>query len=64
MFLFIERIVQVLGASKAIEIYKETQRVEADGGVLVMVSYICSLIILTFKKYINFKDFLIIDYRR
>ncbi|XP_041984422.1 phosphorylated adapter RNA export protein [Aricia agestis] len=30
------RIVQVLGASKAIEIYKETQRVEADGGMLVM----------------------------
>ncbi|XP_049876955.1 phosphorylated adapter RNA export protein [Pectinophora gossypiella] len=30
------RIVQVLGANKAIEIYKETQRVEADGGMMVM----------------------------
>ncbi|XP_026763174.1 phosphorylated adapter RNA export protein [Galleria mellonella] len=30
------RIVQVLGAHKAMEIYKETQRVEADGGMLVM----------------------------
>ncbi|CAH2042594.1 unnamed protein product, partial [Iphiclides podalirius] len=30
------RIIQELGASKAIEIYKETQRVEADGGMLVM----------------------------
>ncbi|KOB67175.1 putative Phosphorylated adaptor for RNA export [Operophtera brumata] len=30
------RIVQVLGAGKAMEIYKETQRVEADGGMLVM----------------------------
>ncbi|XP_063540255.1 phosphorylated adapter RNA export protein isoform X1 [Cydia strobilella] len=30
------RIIQVLGASKALEIYKETQRVEADGGMLVM----------------------------
>ncbi|XP_068620371.1 phosphorylated adapter RNA export protein [Battus philenor] len=29
------RFIQVLGASKAIEIYKETQRVEADGGMLV-----------------------------
>ncbi|XP_045501682.1 phosphorylated adapter RNA export protein [Colias croceus] len=32
----IARIVEVLGASKAIEIYKETQTVEADGGMLVM----------------------------
>ncbi|KAJ2948337.1 hypothetical protein O0L34_g7576 [Tuta absoluta] len=32
----VERIVQVLGPSKAIEIYKETQRVEADGGMMVM----------------------------
>ncbi|XP_028158374.1 phosphorylated adapter RNA export protein [Ostrinia furnacalis] len=30
------RIVQVLGAHKAMEIYKDTQRVEADGGMLVM----------------------------
>ncbi|XP_050352448.1 phosphorylated adapter RNA export protein [Nymphalis io] len=30
------RIVQVIGVSKAIEIYKETQRIEADGGMLVM----------------------------
>ncbi|KPJ03249.1 PREDICTED: phosphorylated adapter RNA export protein [Papilio xuthus] len=30
------RILQVVGASKAIELYKETQRVEADGGMLVM----------------------------
>ncbi|OWR49929.1 putative Phosphorylated adaptor for RNA export [Danaus plexippus plexippus] len=30
------RIVAVLGAKKAIEIYKETQRIEADGGMLVM----------------------------
>nr|XP_021183060.2 phosphorylated adapter RNA export protein [Helicoverpa armigera] len=30
------RIVQVVGANKAIEIYKETQRVEAEGGMLVM----------------------------
>ncbi|CAG9563800.1 unnamed protein product [Danaus chrysippus] len=30
------RIVEVLGAKKAIEIYKETQRIEADGGMLVM----------------------------
>ncbi|XP_039758904.1 phosphorylated adapter RNA export protein [Pararge aegeria] len=30
------RIVQVTGASKAIEIFKETQRIEADGGMLVM----------------------------
>ncbi|CAH2089732.1 unnamed protein product [Euphydryas editha] len=34
----IGRIVQVIGASKAIEIYKETQKIEADGGMLVMVS--------------------------
>lgn len=32
------RIVQVVGANKAIEIYKETQKLEADGGMLVMVS--------------------------
>ncbi|KAL4708460.1 hypothetical protein ACJJTC_001176 [Scirpophaga incertulas] len=32
----IGRIVEVLGVHKAIEIYKETQRVEADGGMLVM----------------------------
>ncbi|CAK1584757.1 unnamed protein product [Parnassius mnemosyne] len=30
------RIIQVVGANKAIEIYKETQKVEADGGMLVM----------------------------
>ncbi|CAF4914411.1 unnamed protein product [Pieris macdunnoughi] len=30
------RIVEVLGASKAIEIYEETQKVEAEGGMLVM----------------------------
>ncbi|XP_045777165.1 phosphorylated adapter RNA export protein [Maniola jurtina] len=30
------RIVQVTGSSKAIEIFKETQRIEADGGMLVM----------------------------
>lgn len=30
------RIVQVVGANKAIEIYKETQKLEADGGMLVM----------------------------
>lgn len=30
------RIVQLLGASKAMELYKETQTVEADGGMLVM----------------------------
>ncbi|XP_013193540.1 phosphorylated adapter RNA export protein [Amyelois transitella] len=32
----IARIVQVIGAHKAMEIYKETQRVEADGGMLVV----------------------------
>ncbi|KAG7301636.1 hypothetical protein JYU34_014612 [Plutella xylostella] len=32
----VERIVQLLGASKAIELYKEAQRIEADGGMLVM----------------------------
>ncbi|XP_059059645.1 phosphorylated adapter RNA export protein [Achroia grisella] len=30
------RIVQVIGAHKAVELYKETQRVEADGGMLVV----------------------------
>lgn len=30
------RIVQVLGVHKAIELYKETQEIEADGGMLVM----------------------------
>ncbi|XP_045452483.1 phosphorylated adapter RNA export protein [Melitaea cinxia] len=30
------RIVQVIGASKAIDLYKETQKIEADGGMLVM----------------------------
>lgn len=35
---FSARIVQVTGSSKAIEIFKETQRIEADGGMLVMVS--------------------------
>ncbi|XP_053615023.1 phosphorylated adapter RNA export protein [Plodia interpunctella] len=30
------RIVQVIGAHKAMEIYKETQRLEADGGMLIV----------------------------
>lgn len=38
MCLVAVRILQVVGASKAIELYKETQRLEADGGMLVMVS--------------------------
>ncbi|XP_075981228.1 phosphorylated adaptor for RNA export isoform X2 [Anticarsia gemmatalis] len=32
----IGRIVDVLGAHKAIDLYKETQEIEADGGMLVM----------------------------
>lgn len=37
-YIISERIIQVLGASKAVELYKETQRIEAEGGMLVMVS--------------------------
>ncbi|CAH0590116.1 unnamed protein product [Chrysodeixis includens] len=32
----VEHIIQIVGAEKAIEIYKETQRVEADGGLLII----------------------------
>lgn len=37
--LFAVRVVQVLGQKEAIEFFKETQHIERDGGMMIMVSF-------------------------
>lgn len=33
------RIIKILGTELPVEIYKETQRIEADGGMMIRVTY-------------------------
>lgn len=34
------RVVEVLGREKALELYKETQKVEREGGLMILVSFL------------------------
>lgn len=36
-YFVLEKILQVVGRAKALEVFKETQRIEAEGGMMIMV---------------------------
>lgn len=40
LFCFLEKIVDVAGKGRAIEVFKETQRIEAEGGLMIMVGLV------------------------